>query len=99
VSRDAIAFPSPLGRVELSRGALTALLVHAAEGVEGASVRRRGADATVADGRLEVTLAIDAPLGSVLRDLAGSVQQRVSAVVSATLELEATVDVVVEGLT
>ncbi len=70
----------PGGAIEITGGALTQLVVQAAESVPGARVRRprRGLDVEVADGRAHVELELAVTFGDVVPDVAREVQDRVS---------------------
>lgn len=100
MSRKGLVVDGPLGRIELTGGALAGVVLAAAESVDGARVRRprRGLEVQVEDGRAHVELELAAPFGAVLPELARSVQERVSAALAATAGLVATVDVAVEEL-
>ena len=69
------------GTITVSPAALTQIVVHAAERVDGARVRRpkRGLELELADGRARVALELAARFGAVLPDLVREVQERVSA--------------------
>ncbi len=101
MSRDGYLIRGPRGAIRIEGDALAALVVAAAEHVDGARVRRprRGLDVAVTDGRVRVELELAARYGSVLPDLARKVQSRVAAAVgsSAGLEVDA-VDVSIEEL-
>jgi len=94
-------FQGPGGTIRIERDALAALVVTAAELVEGARVRRprRGLDVVVDDGRARVSLELAARYGSVLPELAAAVQASVADALtqSAGLAVDA-VDVAVEEL-
>ena len=80
--------------VELSDAAFAALVVRAAEGIEGARVRR---PRKVALDGVRLELALAARLGIVLPDLARDVQERVYEAVETMCGIRLTaVDVIVE---
>jgi uncharacterized alkaline shock family protein YloU len=91
----------PRGAIRIEGDALAALVVTAAELVDGARVRRprRGLDVAVADGRVRVELELAARYGTVLPGLAGEVQSRIASALrgSTGLEIDA-VDVSIEEL-
>jgi uncharacterized alkaline shock family protein YloU len=70
----------PGGTIEIAGGALTQLVVQAAESVPGARVRRprRGLDVEVAAGRARVELELAVVFGDVIPDVARVVQERVT---------------------
>jgi uncharacterized alkaline shock family protein YloU len=80
MSKDGHVVAGPHGRIELPGSALAALVVHAAEAVDGARVRRprRGLDVALEDGRVTVEVELAARHGVVLPDLARAVQSSVS---------------------
>ena len=80
MSRDAYVIKSPHGEVRIEGDALAALVISAAQLVDGARARRprRGLDVTVADGRVQVELELAARYGTVLPELAHAVQQSVT---------------------
>jgi uncharacterized alkaline shock family protein YloU len=87
------------GSVTVTPAALVALVVRAAESVEGAEVRRgrRRLDVDVADGRAHVRLELSARYGVVLPQLAREVQQRVAEALTSMCRVEIDgVDVSVE---
>jgi uncharacterized alkaline shock family protein YloU len=86
------------GSISIGRGALAAIVRRAAESVEGARVRRRGLELRVDDDRARVELALAAPYGAVLPQLAREVQERVAAALATMCALTAAVDVAVEEL-
>jgi uncharacterized alkaline shock family protein YloU len=89
------------GTIEISPGALTQVVVQAAESVEGARVRRprRGLEIAVADGRARVELELAARFGVVLPELAREVQERVAAALNGMCGLSVdAIDVSVEEL-
>lgn len=93
--------PGPGGTITVSPAALTQIVVGAAEGVEGARVRRprRGLELEIADGRAAVALELAAGRGVVLPDLAREVQARVGEALELMCGLEVErVDVSVEEL-
>ena len=66
--------------VKLTDGAMTQIVVRAAEGVEGARVRRRRRKVAVAigEGRARVDLELAVEYGRVLPDVARDVQREVT---------------------
>ena len=92
-----LVLSGPEGSITLVPGALTQLVVVAAESVEGARVRRPKRSVQV--GRGAVSLGLLVAHGASLPDVAREVQEQVAAAVSATcgFEVEA-VDVVVEAV-
>jgi uncharacterized alkaline shock family protein YloU len=68
------------GTIEISAGVLSQIVVQAAEGADGARVRRprRGLEIAVDGDRVRVELELAARLGVVLPDVAHEVQERVA---------------------
>ena len=101
MSPDAHEIATPEGTIRIERDALAALVVTAAELVQGARVRRprRGLELVVADGRAHVSLELAVRYGTVLPELAAAVQRSVGHALSrsAGLEVDA-VDVAIEEL-
>jgi uncharacterized alkaline shock family protein YloU len=101
VSRDGHVIGGPTGSIRIEGDALAALVVAAAERVDGARVRRprRGLDVTVAQGRARVTLELAARFGATLPALGRDVQASVAAALrdSAGLAVES-VDVSIDEL-
>jgi uncharacterized alkaline shock family protein YloU len=98
---DELVLHEQSGSIAVTPQALTRLVVRAAESVEGARVRRprRGLAVIVAGGRASVSLALAAPYGSVLPELAREVQERVAAALAKMCDVEVeAVDVAVEEL-
>ena len=96
---DGYVIEGDAGSISVGRGTLAAIVRRAAESVEGARVRgRRGVEIRVNDGTAEVELALAAPYGAVLPELARNVQERVADALSAMCALSAAVDVAVEEL-
>ena len=88
------------GEIRIPGDALAALVVTAVELVPGARVRRprRGLDVTVKEGRAHVAVEVVATYGTVLPELAASVQRSVTDAVRASTGLELDgVDVVDPG--
>jgi uncharacterized alkaline shock family protein YloU len=89
------------GTVSVSSGALSQIVVQAAESVDGARVRRprRHLDVLVEDGRARVELELAIRLGAIVPDVAREVQERVAGALEAMcgVAVEA-VDVTVEEL-
>jgi uncharacterized alkaline shock family protein YloU len=101
VSRDGHTIRGPHGAIRIDGDALSALVVAAAELVEGARARRpkRGLDVAVTDGRARVELELAARYGTILPGLGRDVQASVAGALrdSAGLTVEA-VDVTIEEL-
>ncbi|MDX6398520.1 MAG: Asp23 family, cell envelope-related function [Gaiellaceae bacterium] len=101
MSRGGYVIGGPRGAIRIEGDALAALVVAAAELVDGARVRRpkRGVDVAAADGRVRVGLELAARYGTVLPKLARDVQARVSETLrdSTGLQVDA-VDVSIEEL-
>jgi uncharacterized alkaline shock family protein YloU len=87
--------------VRVTDAAVTQIVVRAAEGVEGARVRRprRHLDVEIADGSARVELELTVAYGKVLPEVARDVQQRVAAAVGTMCGVTVTaVNVSVEEL-
>ena len=101
MSRDAHVIPGAQGEVRIEGDALAALVLTAAQLVDGARARRprRGLDVSVTDGSVRVELELAARYGSALPELARAVQQSVADALrtSAGLRVER-VDVSIEEL-
>ena len=101
MSRDGHTIHGSAGTIRIDGGALSALVIAAAELVDGARVRRprRGLDVVVTDGKAHVELELAATYGSVLPGLGREVQANVAGVLrdSAGLVVEG-VDVSIEEL-
>jgi uncharacterized alkaline shock family protein YloU len=101
MSRDGHLIDNARGTIRIEGDALAGLVLGAAEGVDGARVRRprRGLDVAVADGRVRVEVELAARYGASLPGLARDVQTRVTEALRAatSLEVEA-VDVSIEEL-
>ena len=101
MSRDGHAIRGQAGTIRIDGGALAALVIAAAELVDGARVLRprRGLDVVVTDGKAHVELELAATYGTVLPGLAREVQASVAGVLrdSAGLVVEG-VDVSIEEL-
>ena len=80
MSRDGHVLKGAQGEIRVGGDALAALVISAAELVDGARARRprRGLDVSVADGAVQVELELAARYGSVLPDLARAVQESVT---------------------
>jgi uncharacterized alkaline shock family protein YloU len=90
---------TPEGTISITSGALTQLVVRAAESVDGARVRRprRGLRVELAAGHARVGLELAARRGIVLPELARDVQERVREALETTCEVVVdAVDVSVE---
>jgi len=100
VSRDGYVIAGPRGAIRIEGDALAALVVAAAELVDGARVRRprRGLDVSVTDGAAKVELELAARYGTVLPSVAREVQANVAAALLASAGLAASVDVSIEEL-
>ena len=91
----------PAGTITVSPAALTQIVVHAAEGIPGARVRRprRGLVVEIAGNRARVACDLAARYGAVLPELAREVQQRVAGALETMCEVEVeAVDVSIEEL-
>ena len=87
------------GSISIEPGTLETIVRRAAESVEGARVRRRrGLEIRVEESAAQVELALSAPYGVVLPELARAVQERVAAALATMCALTAAVDVAVEEL-
>ena len=87
------------GAVLISPGALSQLVVRAAESVDGARVRRprRGLQVEVSGGGARVTLELAARRGAVLPELARAVQESVAQALETMCEVRVdAVDVSIE---
>jgi uncharacterized alkaline shock family protein YloU len=80
MTRDGHVLKSAHGEVRIEGDALAALVISAAELIDGARARRprRGLDVTVADGRVQVELELAARYGTVLPELSRAVQESVA---------------------
>jgi uncharacterized alkaline shock family protein YloU len=80
MSRDGYTIHGPAGTIRIDGDALAALVIAAAELVDGARVRRprRGLDVTVTDGTAHVELELAARYGTALPGLGREVQMRVA---------------------
>ena len=96
-----LVFQGPNGSITVTAGALTRLVTRAAQGVEGARVRRpkRAVEVTHGDGRASVAIELSADFGVPLPEMARSVQERVADALARVsgLEVEA-VDVEIEEI-
>ena len=101
MSRDGHVIRGQAGTIRIDGGALSALVIAAAEHVEGVRVPRprRGLDVVVTDGKAHVALELAATYGAVLPGLGREVQASVTDVLrnSAGLVVEG-VDVSIEEL-
>jgi len=101
VKHDGHTILGPGGTIRIEGDALAALVVAAAEHVEGARVRRprRGLVVAIADGRARVELELAVRYGASLPDLGAAVQHEVSDAlrISAGLEVDS-IDVSIEEL-
>lgn len=91
----------PGGTITVTPGALTQIVVRAAEEADGARVRRprRGLEIQLENGHARVELELAARFGAVLPDLAREVQDRVSGALEGMCGLTVdAVDVAVEEL-
>jgi uncharacterized alkaline shock family protein YloU len=97
---DGYVLREPGGAITIEPDVLATIVQQAAESVEGARLRRRrrGLDVRVEDTAAHVELALVAPFGAVLPELAREVQEEVVAELRAMCGLAATVDVAVEEL-
>jgi uncharacterized alkaline shock family protein YloU len=85
-----LVFPGPEGSITVTAGALTRLVAHAAQEVEGVRVRRpkRAVEVAVGNGRALVMLGLSARYGEPLPALARAVQKRVAEAVEGVSGLE-----------
>ena len=76
-----LVFRGPEGSITVTAGALTRLVAHAAQEVDGVRVRRpkRAVELTWDSGRAAVSLSLAARYGLPLPELARAVQERVAA--------------------
>ena len=100
MSRDGHTIRGPHGSIRIDGDALSALVVAAAELVDGARVRRprRGLDVSVTEGTAKVELELAARYGTVLPSVARDVQKSVADALRASTGLTAAVDVSIEEL-
>ena len=101
MKHDGHTIPGPGGTIRIEGDALAALVVAAAEHVDGARVRRprRGLVVEIADGRARVELELAVRYGSSLPELGAAVQHGVSEALRVSAGLEVTsVDVSIEEL-
>jgi uncharacterized alkaline shock family protein YloU len=100
VSRDGHTIRGPHGPIRIEGDALSALVITAAELVDGARVRRprRGLDVSVAHGKATIELELAARYGMVLPSFAREVQASVAAALQGSAGLAAAVDVAIEEL-
>jgi uncharacterized alkaline shock family protein YloU len=100
MSRDGHTIRGPHGEIRIEGDALSALVITAAELVDGARVRRprRGLDVSVTGERATIELELAARYGTVLPALAREVQANVSAALLGSAGLAAVVDVSIEEL-
>jgi uncharacterized alkaline shock family protein YloU len=89
------------GTITVTPAALTQLVVHAAEAVEGAPARvrrgRRHLEIEIEDGRAHVELELSARYGAILPEVARGVQERVADALATMCGVDVTaVDVSVE---
>jgi uncharacterized alkaline shock family protein YloU len=96
-----LVFRGPNGSITVTAAALTRLVAHAAQSVEGTRVRRpkRAVEVTHGDGRASVSLELSADYGVPVPALAHSVQERVADAVASVSGLEVErVDVEIEEI-
>ena len=100
MSRDGHTIAGPHGSIRIEGDALSALVIMAAELVDGARVRRprRGLDVSVTDETARVELELAARYGKVLPSVAREVQTNVVAALLDSAGLAAAVDVSIEEL-
>jgi uncharacterized alkaline shock family protein YloU len=101
VKHDGHTIAGPAGSIRIEGDALAALVVAAAEHIDGARVRRprRGLSVAIAEGRARVELELAVRYGLSLPELGAAVQRAVGDAlrVSAGVEVDA-VDVSIEEL-
>jgi uncharacterized alkaline shock family protein YloU len=95
---DGYVLREPAGSISIAPGALAAIVRRAIETVDGARVRRRGLEIRIEEASAHVELALAAPYGVVLPELARNVQEQVSDALARMGGLTAAVDVAVEEL-
>jgi hypothetical protein len=98
---DQLVLTKPEGTIAVPAATLARIVVRAAERADGARVRRprRGVDVDVSGGTATVTLRLAARYGTVLPELAETVQQEVAGALEQMCGLEIrTVDVAIEEL-
>jgi len=98
---DQLVISEPEGTVCVPAATLARIVVRAAEGADGARVRRprRGVDVEVAGGSAAVTLRLSARYGSVLPQLAEEVQRQVANALEQMCGVDVrSVDVAIEEL-
>jgi uncharacterized alkaline shock family protein YloU len=85
-----LVFHGPEGSITVTAGALTRLVAHAAQEVEGVRVRRpkRAVEVSWAEERASVSLGLSARYGEPLPGLAHAVQERVADAVAGVSGLE-----------
>jgi uncharacterized alkaline shock family protein YloU len=91
----------PEGSITVTQAALTRLVVHAAQSVDGARVRRprRSVEVAHADGRVSVCLEVAVSHGAVVPELAHAVQERVAQAVGTACGVEVgRVDLAIEEI-
>lgn len=100
MTRDGHTIRGPHGPIRIEGDALSALVIAAAEQVEGARVRRprRGLDVSVSEGRANIELELAARFGTVLPSVAREVQTSVATALRKSAGLAAAVDVSIEEL-
>jgi uncharacterized alkaline shock family protein YloU len=100
MSRRDVIIEGPLGRVELTSGALASLVVRAAESVPGVRVRRprRGLEIAVDGSRAHVEIGVVGPVDGVLPEIGEQVQRAIVTALRASASLEGEVDVAIEEL-
>jgi uncharacterized alkaline shock family protein YloU len=78
------------GSITVTAAALNRLVVRAAEGIDGVTVRRprRSVEVALAKGRASVSLGLAVPYGRVAPELARGVQERVAEALSESCGLE-----------
>jgi uncharacterized alkaline shock family protein YloU len=98
---DQVVLSEPQGTISVPAATLARIVVRAAERAEGVRVRRprRGVDVDVNGGSASVTLRLAARFGTVLPELAETVQQEVAGALEQMCGLEVrSVDVTIEEL-
>jgi uncharacterized alkaline shock family protein YloU len=85
-----LVFRGPEGSITVTAGALTRLVAHAAQAIDGARVRRpkRAVEVTWEAGRASVSLGLSARHGVPLPGLAHGVQERVADAVAGVSGIE-----------
>jgi uncharacterized alkaline shock family protein YloU len=98
---NSLVLPGSGGSITITSAALNRLVVRAAEGVDGVSVRRprRSVEVSHANGRTSVSIGLAVRYGRIAPELARGVQERVGSALAASCGLDVErVDVGVEEI-